>query len=191
MNKFSLLLLAVILISCVMVPNDYKKINNLSKIYRKYDDFNKTTYYQHEMSFSTAHTVSTIYHTNSPMFLYVAQGDDGRKTIFARFYYYGSDWIFFNKVIIKDNNGNQLAFNVESYDKNTEVLSGGNVKESIDIPIPNLGNDVIDNKFEKLSEIINNGGIKIRLTGKYYKDYVISPDVIQNYQEMLNLYESL
>lgn len=182
MKTFLSLLLSITVFSCVMIPNGYKQIDNISKIYKRYDDFKNITYYWHESSFSTAYTCQT------PLYLYISKGKE--KVLCARFLYVGANWIFFDQIIIKDNSGNTLTFNVKSYDKTTDVTSRGTIRESIDISLFEI-DGFIDNKFEKLTEIIHNGGIKIRLSGKYYKDYEISSEIIQIYRNMISLYNSL
>lgn len=159
-NIHIFLIISVLIVQagCATIPTGYTPISTteIEMVYKKYDEFKDVTFYRHKVFFGT-----------SPIEIYIVEG----KTTYPRivFKYFGSDWIFFETATLINSKGTRVIFSFKSYDKTTDVLPGGSVRECIDEILP-------DSQARKILNLINSneGEIKLRLTGKYYKDYILS-----------------
>jgi len=154
---------------------DYTPIEGTEgKMLEKYDEFQQITWIQHKY-FNTA--------SHEPFSLYIGSkgGDSWLRCIF---HYSGSSWIFFDKAILIDSNGNKLSWNIENYDKDTEVLSGGSVKERYDFMIS-------DNEAWGIYNLLSKENVRIRLTGKKNKDYTLSDSRKKALIELLEYYHDI
>lgn len=168
----SILLIALCLLTgCLAgIPKGYKPVSNEKNesFYVNHDEFKGTSFIRHKFFFSD----------DKPIEIYQVK-DNFLRVVFT---YRGSDWIFFRTATIINSAGEKMSFAFESHKKTTEVLSGGNVFETVDIVLS-------DSEAKKLLAILNDSGEKkVRLSGKYYKDYTLYDkkvlalrDVIENY----------
>ncbi len=109
---------------------------------------------------------------------------EGMNNSFIRltFNHRGKDLIYFNKAVIINANGGKLEFNKKSSNDISRVNREGNVYEFKDF-------DLSDDSSTKLLAILySNNTIKIRLSGRYKKDYVLDKDRINALKDILELY---
>jgi len=172
-----LILGATIFCSCSTlgssIPSGYTQYGTeTSNLYIRNDEFKNVSFIQHKYFFNIF--------IDHPISVYIAKTQSA-KLLRAVFSYDGSDWIFFENAIIINNSGERLARTFKSYDKNTDVGSGGHVYESIDIVLT-------DAEVSQLMKLLEAGNVKIRLSGKYYKEYSLNEDYINALMEILRLY---
>ena len=92
------------------------------------------------------------------------------KYLRLQFEYNSSSWIFFDNGTIINQNGDKMEWSMKSYDKKTDVHSGGMVYESYDVKLS-------ESEAKELYDLLTITGVcKFRLSGKYYKDYVIGAE---------------
>lgn len=122
--------------------------------------------------------------------------------IFLRINYSDDDWLFINKYLIKTDSTKYTFFKKDG-EYNSEVLSGGKIKETISINITPydeykgmvmLSNETYNKNVEKynlIKEIINSQKPKIRYNGKqYYSDRVMWKGEKNGLKEVINYYEN-
>jgi len=147
-------------------PLTTKKDNNF---YIKHDEFKNASFIRHKLFFNK--------YADLPLELYIVKDSNLRIT----FTYRGSDWIFFDQAILLSST-DRMEFSFKSYDKTTNVGYGGAVFESIDLYLS-------DQDSQKLLNILNaSGDHKVRLTGKYYRDYILNKNKINALKEILDYY---
>ena len=176
-NKCALALALLIVASaCTIIPAGYKPISKGKDemIYKRQGDFDDNSFYRHKSFFRF-----------SPLELYIGEGE----TTYARlvFKYGGVDWIFFNKAVLINSKGVKMNFMFESYNRDTQVISGGGVVESYDVALSS-------SRFSKLSDLLkdNSEPIRIKLSGKqYYKEYTLTSTQVLALNQMINKYRSL
>ena len=153
---------------------EYKTEENETKsnIVEEYDEFKKTSFIKNKKI-----------ENQVPVDIYIGKNEE-TKWLRIRFRYRGSDWIFFDKITIINSEGATISWNINTFDKNTDVLSNGSVYESIDLQLS-------DSKKEELYSLLQGDGVKIRLSGKYYSDYNIKTDYASALLEVLNTYNEL
>lgn len=179
MKKTITTLSVLFLFSCVsvrdnMINNGY--VQETKNILSRYDKFNKAKYYEHA-------SMRNVFGDRGLMTIYAIRSEDGKKYARITFNYIGSSWIFFNRVIIVDAQGNNLNLNIDESKKKNDIMSGM-VSESIDMPIDFENIKII----EKIFSI--NKNISIRLSGKYSQEYdVMNNDYINAMCEMIEYYE--
>lgn len=154
--------------------SEYKSEENIfkSNMVEDYDEFKKTSFIKNKKIDNQV-----------PVDIYIGKNEEN-KWLRIRFRYRGSDWIFFEKATIINSDGATITWNINTWDKNTDVLSNGNVYESIDLQLT-------DTRREELYSLLQGNGVKIRLIGKYYKDYEIKTDYVLSLLEVLNTYNEL
>lgn len=160
------------LTGCAVIPTGYLPVSNSENemIYKKYNEFKNISFYRHKAFFRT-----------SPIEIYIGESETTYLRI--KFKYSGSGWIFFETATIINSEGSKVNFSFNSYDKETDVLSGNSVIEYID-------ESLSDYRAKEILNLINTnvGVIKVRLSGKYYKDYILTESQINGLKEMLNKY---
>ena len=168
-----LIILGLILLTgCAVIPTGYLPVSNSENemVYKKHNEFKDISFYRHKAFFSP-----------SPIEIYIGEG----KLTYLRtkFKYRGSDWIFFENATIINSESSKVKISFNSYDKETDVLSGSSVVEYID-------ESLSDYKAKEILNLINSNVdvIKVRLSGKYYKDYVLNESQINGLKEILNIY---
>lgn len=158
------------------IPPEYKPISTTqnakgeeipSNIYVKHNQFSGNSFYQHKRF---------LVKEDAPAIIYIS----GLNNVMLRLQYYGSDWIFFDHATFINDKKNRLYLTFENYNKNTDVLSGSYVKETVDIHLTN-------EQREKLKQIFSSNSVSLRLSGKYYHDYQISREDILAIRELLDL----
>ena len=138
------------------VPNGYVPITDQKDeiFYVQHDEFKAVSFVRHKYFFGIF--------TDEPIEIYEVKN----KNLRVVFKYHGSDWIFFTNATLINSSGNKIAFNFKTYDKTTNV-SGGTVYESIDLYLS-------DSEAKKLLNLLSTAGNKkVRLSGKYYNDYIL------------------
>lgn len=175
MKKLLYVVLVVILSSCartIKIPTGYSPISkNVNEMfYKNYDEFENISFTRHKYFFKW-------YSNDEPIELYLSD-----TALIIVFTYRGSNWIFFESATIlsSTNNLDRLDFNFNSYDKTTDVSYG--VYESIDLYLSG-------SNIETLHRILSSGGIpKVRLSGKYYKDYLIQGEQLKALNDIITFY---
>lgn len=140
----------------------------LKKLRKQTDKIEKTSFY-----------ISPGLEYNYPINLYI--GELASKSVFLRcaFSYTGSDWIFFDKVIISID-GENTELEIKEYDKKTDN-GGGSVYESIDL--------LFDDNIALIERIIKSKTTYIRLSGKHNrKDYLIGKNQKNSLKTVIESY---
>ena len=117
----------------------------------------------------------------SKLDIYISE--EKTKTLRISFQYYGGGWIFFKTATLINSNGDKIAFTFKPFDKKNHVESSGNVSESID-QILSIKDGM--NIYELIKK--NKNGVKLRLSGEYYKDYEIDELEISGLESILKYY---
>jgi hypothetical protein len=156
------------------VPEGYTPVSTTENemIYKRYDEFKDVAFYRHKTFFGS-----------SPIEVYIVEGTSTYPRIV--FEYYGSSWIFFETATLVGSDGQRISFTFKSYDKTTDVLSGGSVKERIDIVLDEARAEQI------LRMISTSEEIKLRLSGKYYKDFSLPEDVVNAIKDILTMVNNM
>jgi len=213
MIRLWLILLLLLIVGCTTVPSGYVKISNdpNEKIYKKYDEFNQVTYYQHYALFNAI--------SNSSINVYIVERnsnsqaiedsraklekilldttiDDSQKSLISNildlpiptnnqylrceFIYEAGSWIFFDKVVILNQDGEKMEWTMKSYDKDTYVNSGI-VREEYDVMLTDID-------AKKLYDFVSSSGtVKMRFSGKYYEDHVFSTKQRAAIMKLINI----
>ena len=139
-----------------------------------------------------AHTDYNVHPSLSgQLFPYVAVTDTGARAL--RFYseYEGESWIFFDCVqFVVD--GERYSYDVESWDKVTDVYNGG-VSETVDYAVA-ITNASVDFALVEgmLMALLNAEVVKIRLDGKQGNyDSVLRDDQLTRLQETILAYKGV
>lgn len=164
----AILLVFFFLTGCLAaIPKGYKPVSEKKdeNLYVRYDEFKGVSFTRHKLFFRDD-TPIEIYQVN----------DNLLRVVFT---YRGQDWIFFTSATIINSSGEKVSFSFKSYEKETDVLTGGSVFESIDIVLT-------DSEAKKLLEILSDPTTKkIRLSGSYYKDYTLMDNKVLALQEII------
>ncbi|MBN2789914.1 MAG: hypothetical protein JXR69_06970 [Candidatus Delongbacteria bacterium] len=175
MKRLSLILLilsflVIVFNGCATIPSGYKPMTNKEgeQLYIVQDKFNDVSFIRHKYFFGIF--------AKTPIEIYEIEN----RALRIVFKYVGSDWIFFTKAIILGSQGDKIEFNFKSYDKKTDVDK--NVYESIDLLLT-------DSEVNKILSILSESGIKkVRLSGKYYKDYELNNNKVVALIEIIKHY---
>jgi len=190
------LIILLLIVGCTTIPSGYVKISNdpNEKIYKKYDEFKGLTWYKHEEFFKPNNNIVIYVGERNENKLTDARNklekmlidstiDDSQKNLISNildipvptdnqylrcvFIYRGSSWIFFDKIIILNQDGNKMEWRMKSYDKKSNV-SSGIVSEEYDVLLT-------EDEAKKLYDFVSSSGtVKMRFSGKYYEDHVLS-----------------
>lgn len=152
------------------VNSEIKKIKPLFR--EKYDEFNKITW---------------IEHNNVPRFInsrgfytYIGLDENGDPTLRLVIRYYGEDWLFISKILVKPDDA---LF--EIYPDKMERDNDSDVWEWMDI-VPN------DDNLAMLVSVISSKNTKVRFEGKqYYKDWTLTPREIKGLGDTQKYYSLL
>jgi hypothetical protein len=151
-----------------------KQEKAFSQLKKNEDKFERTTWYKN--SYFT-HDASSNH-----LSLYIGQKEND---IWLRLFisYYGSDWIFFDKVqLLIDNYSCTIPFN-QYKDKDTDN-SGGKVWEWIDVPVD-------ETLITSIGTLGTADKASIRLSGKYSDERDITPTEKKAFQQVLDGYMHL
>ncbi len=192
----------ITLTGCLGVPSGYVKLQSNQKFYKKTDEFQGISWYQHGYFFQSSlmpkpfqlyveesksllesrkkaeELLAKVTDEEAKEKLKKVLGNSTKegKTLKLELNYKGSSWIFFNNGTIINSNGGKMEWNIfkdkvgmtKSYDRKTDVLSGGNVTETYTV---SLSEDKSKELFQLLSKP---GEVKLRLSGKKsHQDYPI------------------
>lgn len=153
------------------ISEGYTLTSDNEKIYTKYDEFDRKTLYKHRTFVSETNRI--------PISLYGSKlNSDSVSSSIIRICYLGNDWIFYDSVILLNENNERLEYSINSTDKFTEVDSYGRVWE---IYHHLLSVDETKNFFQ----FIIQKPIRLRLDGKYQKDYVLDENRTESIIEMM------
>ena len=141
------------------------------------DDFTGTTFIEHNYFSDTL--------SKEPIEFYISKVSSGDYYLVVRFYYIGSDWIFFKKAILIDSKGNKFQRTFD-YSKITHKVQGSIVTERIDLPL-SKGKSLMDD----IEKVFQDDNIRLRLTGDYYEDYDLEVERVKALKEVLWLYNKL
>ena len=141
------------------------------------DDFKGTTFIKHDYFSSSL--------SEEPIEFYISRVSNGDNYLVVRFYYIGSNWIFFKKAILIDSKGNKFQHTF-GYSEISRNVQGSIVTERIDLPL-RKGESLMDD----LEKVFQNDNIRLRLTGDYYKDYDLEVERVKALKEILWLYNKL
>jgi hypothetical protein len=149
-----------------------KKKILLSKLEKDYDDVSGWTWYRN--------SYFTHYVNKNLVSLYFGTKETTRSRLNLTASYYGSDWIFFEKVFLSYD-GNTIEISFDRYkDKETEN-SGGDVWEWINVSLD-------DQAVEFLKGLIGGNEPKIRFAGKYQNTRNLTRQEINGIKDVLNAY---
>lgn len=185
-----LILSIFVIFGCSSVPNDYKQLNSdqyvpngyeqlnseHQDVYISTDEFRQISFIRHKKFFH-------FFSENDPFEIYVAKTEN-YKSIRVKYYYSGSDWIFFDRAILVNDEGKRFVQTINTYKKTTKVLYDGHVLEYIDIA---LSNNAIDN----LKEVLSGTNVRIKFYGEYSKEYDFNKTYVNALREMLDIYENI
>lgn len=117
--------------------------------------------------------------------LYIVNIYKGNKEKYFRIRtkYNGSDWIFYNKVILRGNNGAQLEIECEYPEKKTDTLTYGVIEWS-DNYIKKENKNIIQNLAKAET-------ITVRFNGQYSETYEMDESSLLAFKEIVNKYNSL
>ena len=167
-----ILVITILLNGCVIfIPKGYAPITNQKDehFYVRYDEFKDISFIRHKYFFGIS--------ADEPIEIYEVQ-NRGLRVVFN---YCGTVWIFFEKAIAINSFGQKIEFNFNFYDKTTDV-SSSIVSESIDL-------DLSDSKAQDFLSLLSTpGNKKIRLSGKYYRDYLLDKNKVVALKEIIGHY---
>ncbi len=155
-----LLLICLSFTSCLST----KKVTG--SIYKTHDKFQQCDFYRNKNIFSK----------NKCFDVYIVDS----TTVYPRItvFYSGDNWIFFEKAIILNKEGETINFVIPSYEKETDVVSAKKVTEFADIVITK-------EEAIKLKSVLEGGFVRMRLQGKKTKTYILKT---QGLIKLLNYY---
>lgn len=145
-------------------------------VYSKRDKMQKITWYESKTKTNTIKNGNDWF-SISP---YVGKDDNG--SVLFRIYtsYLGENWIFYTKVQIMDQDGNDF-FIIPGGRKKGEVTRYGGVNEWADFLI----------KKDDFLKIKNAKTLRCKFYGKYSHEFDLPKEHIINFNDMINLYEYL
>lgn len=162
-------LLMSMIMGCSSLPTGYKPTIENENIGKKHDEFNGISYYRYGLL------------KNSPVEIYLKELDIiSIKFPAISFTYTGTEWIFFESVTFLNSKNEKLTFYIKSYERTDDILSGGLVQEYAEKLLQ-------ESEKKQLLKLLNEneGTLKVRFSGKYYKDYNLSEDVVNALKIML------
>lgn len=117
----------------------------------------------------------------NPFKLYLS-GQDSMRILILRCQYYGSGWIFFNRMVWLNDLGEKIEFNFESKQLNRQVGSGGYVYETGTI-------DLDYKQIEDLKLFLGKSSkVDVRFVGDKYYDTVFKEKKIRAALDMVEFF---
>ena len=172
----SLILFVTLFNSCSSIPSGYTQYESENtNLYIKNSEFTNDSYIRHKYFFNTF--------KETPIDLSITK-EPKTKILSARFTYRGNKWIFFENVTIINANGERLEWKFKSYNKDTDVLSGGDVYES-------ASTILTDEEAQNLLNLLSSNNVKLRFSGKYYDQYSLNENYVNALKEILAAYFEL
>jgi len=157
----------------IWLKNEEKKLTNL--VYASKDKIEDVTWYYANGSKQTEAW---------QFWFYTYIGLNGYPYMRLKCGFNLNDWIFFNKILIlADDKRFEIDFN-EYKDKDSDVTNDGHVREWIDVFAG-------DNLKSQLSIIAEAKNVTVRFTGKYYKDFILSPTQKSQIKNIIGYYNYL
>lgn len=144
------------------------------------DEMQSCYFYQ-----TTRQTTQTPYYGYILKFeIYIVKEYSGKKYLRLRTRYESSDWMFYEKVIIRGSNGSQITINTEYPQKKSDTKYGGDVVEWSD-------NKLSNSQRLTLFKIAKSEEIKVRYTGKYQHEMTLNSEQIKALKEIIAKYNLL
>jgi len=144
-------------------------------IYRSFDVFRSIYFYEHS-------TLNKALGNKSPISLYIFNTDeDSGLRLTMR--YVGSNWLYVKYITVLNSSGEKVTWYFEQSKMKRDV-NNGSVFETYDNRFPK-------NIYDSLKEVLEGGGIQMRLYGDDgYKEYTIPPDETKGLIEIIDFYET-
>ena len=155
-----------LLVVCLSFTSCLSTRKVTGSIYRTRDKFQECNFYRNKNPF----------YKNKSMDLYVVEGTSNYVRVV--FNYSGNDWIFFDRAIILNKKEVTINFNINSWDKETDVISEKEVRERADIVISR-------EEAVELKRVLEGGFVRMRLQGKGSKTYLLKT---KGFIELLDYY---
>lgn len=151
-----------------------KRLQAVNKLRKEADDINGITWYYNPYF--------THYNNSNHVSVYMGKREQGKPWLRLRMSYYGDNWIFFDTAYLSyDGNTRQIFFN-EYEDKKSD--NDSSCWEWIDVGVDEY-------LLAYLKEMIDGKTIKMRLSGKYTKDKVLSSAEKNGIKDVLLAYDVL
>jgi hypothetical protein len=152
--------------------------------------------------------------SSSPLELYIGINESG-KILRFRATYNGNGWIFFDNAILINDQGGNIQYTFDRSQLDRDVISGGNVRESVDIAFSTfvnadgelaqlaakvgedttaslgIGKHSDPEKIKNLLELLNGTNVRLRLSGDKYQEYKISDVHLVALKNVIGYYESI
>ncbi len=152
-----------------------KRMKAVNKLKKKYDDVDGITWY--------SNPYFVHYNNTNHVSVYIGKSETS-VWLRLKMSYEGDNWIFFeNAYLSYDGNTKYVYFN-EYEDKKSDSGYGGRVWEWIDVGVD-------DSMLAFLKEMVNGKSIKMRLSGKYTHDHIITYDERKGIEDVLLAYDVL
>lgn len=130
----------------------------------------------------------------NPIFLYVVKTETSTVLRF-RTVYTGDWWLFFNRVILANEQGVNFQFDFESAHINRVVVGrGGGIRETADIAVSGFVRDRHSqpDRVRQLRELFDGTNVRVRLTGGgRTQDYNIFQSNVAALRDMIAYFESI
>lgn len=171
--KFTIFFTAILLSSCYSaIPAGYKSMSNQKypNIIERYDEFKDKTFYRNKSISGIDNIISVYAGFNKTKFLRLEASTGG------------SNWIFFDEVILLNSQKEKITFNFDSLNRQTAVSQYG-VSEKYDT-------NLSDSKGKEFLKFLssNNGNISVRISGKKYREYKLTTTQVVGLMDILNFY---
>ena len=146
----------------------------IEQLRKEIDDIDGTTWYYNPYF--------THYNNSNHVSIYMGKRKHGKPWLRLRMSYYGDNWIFFDSAYLSyDGNTWEISFN-EYKDKKSE--NDSSCWEWIDVGVDEY-------LLAYLKEMVNGKTLKMRLSGKYEKDKVLSTAERNAIKDVLLAYDVL
>lgn len=182
-NTYFLLLLILFINSCiseVQIPPEYKLLEEGKEFYIEHDNFNGTSFIKHKSTFP--YIIESL---NRRFFrLYIAEKNDF-YALRIKFVYRSDNWIFFDSIIIMNENGVKIRWDgLKSWDKTTDVVTGGGVYESIDLILST-------ERINLIESVLMGSEITCRFSGKYIYDVILDNSIRLGALQTISLFKTM
>lgn len=154
--------------------DEAKRLQAVNKLRKEIDDINGITWYQNPYF--------VHYNNSNHISVYIGKRSDSKPWLRLKMSYYGNGWIFFDSAYLSyDGNTKEIYFN-EYNDKKSE--NDSSCWEWIDVGVDDITLQFLQNMIEGKS-------VKMRLSGKYTKDKVLTSSEINGIKDVLLAYDVL
>ena len=95
-------------------------------------------------------------------------------------------WMFYNRILIKGDNGKSVRINIKDSDKDSSL-----VQAEVFTALKEWSDSFVSNEAETLLEIAKANKIYVKLYGQYDLEFEMSKEQTYAFKEMMQLYNSL